>query len=162
MRLVVVGPLAVSSLALGALALPVGPAHAATPSMTCSLSDSTAIPGGFDVLVKGAKPGVEVQVKEAHGGASGAADANGEFKSGFGPRGPATATQGKTTISCGTVSQANQHDAQAQYSKGFRQGLADTKADCKKQPPQGLTAVDPNFEKGYNAGAAAGLAKFCK
>ncbi|MGW2933288.1 hypothetical protein ACWDA7_15785 [Streptomyces sp. NPDC001156] len=70
--------------------------------------------------------------------------------------------EGGPLLSCGTVQQAEQSQAQQQFAKGFTDGFNVAKATCKAQAPQGVTALDPNYEKGFNAGAAAAIAKFCK
>ncbi|GHB79591.1 hypothetical protein GCM10010347_57540 [Streptomyces cirratus] len=170
-RLAVLTPLAVSSLAFGSVSLLAGSAQAAVPSLTCSVKQTPTSPGHYDVNVKGAQPGVEVVVE---GGSathsftsSGNANDNGEFNStsGFIPAGKVTASSGGDKATCGTVKEAEQQDAQAQYSKGFRKGFDDTKTTCKavgEQKQNNLTQLDPNYEKGYNAGAKAALeSKFC-
>ncbi|MET9885247.1 hypothetical protein ABZZ20_19365 [Streptomyces sp. NPDC006430] len=165
-RLAVLTPLVVSSLALGAVPLLTDSAQAAAPSITCSVKKSQTA-GKYDIQVKGAQPGVRVTITGGSATSrftsSGLADDAGEFNdSGFIPVGVVTAAQQGTKITCGTVKQAEQQDAQAQYAAGFRKGLADTKADCKKEPPlQGVAPLDPNYERGYNAGAQAALDKYC-
>ncbi|MFI9065291.1 hypothetical protein ACIGQE_26045 [Streptomyces sp. NPDC053429] len=166
-RLAVLTPLAVSSLAFGSVSLLAGSAQAAAPSLTCSVKQTPTSPGRYDVNVKGAQPGVEVSVQ---GGtatnrfiASGTADDDGVFNSsGFIPAGKVTASSGDDKATCGTVKEAEQQDAQAQYSKGYQKGFDDTKAHCKMTQQNNLTQLDPNYEKGYNAGAKAALeSKFC-
>ncbi|MFI8369565.1 hypothetical protein [Streptomyces sp. NPDC085466] len=46
---------------------------------------------------------------------------------------------------------------------GYRQGVSDTREDCKKKEPKpGVAQLDPNYERGCNAGSAAALASaFC-
>lgn len=162
-------PLVVSSLALGPAAFLTGSARAAVPALTCSVKQSSTA-GRYDVHVTGAQPGVRVIVKggtSAHRFTStSTADDNGETtSSGFIPVGPVTAREkGGSAVACGTVKQAEQKDAQAQYSAGFQRGLAETKASCTKKPPvQGLAPLDPNYERGYNAGAQAALnSKACQ
>ncbi|MER6777393.1 MULTISPECIES: hypothetical protein [unclassified Streptomyces] len=49
-----------------------------------------------------------------------------------------------------------------QYAAGRKAGFDSTKASCETKPKApGLTAVDPNFEKGYNDGSAEALKAFC-
>ncbi|MFI5827648.1 hypothetical protein ACIA6C_10340 [Streptomyces sp. NPDC051578] len=95
--------------------------------------------------------------------ASGSANDDGEFNSsGFIPAGKVTASSGDDKATCGTVKEAEQQDAQTQYSKGYQKGFDDTKAHCKMTQQNNLTQLDPNYEKGYNAGAKAALdSKFC-
>ncbi|MFD8979397.1 hypothetical protein [Streptomyces sp. NPDC059564] len=162
MRLAVLTPLVASSLAFGSAALLAGSAQAAAPSMTCTLTDSATL-DGVAVLVTGAKPGVRVDIVAVGvGSSSGPANAAGQATGGFSPKGgKVTATQDGATVAC-TTAEADQQDARAQYSAGFQKGLADTRTACKMQPPpQGAAPLDPNYEKGYAAGAQAALDKFC-
>ncbi|MFF3431459.1 hypothetical protein [Streptomyces sp. NPDC002602] len=155
-------PLLLSTLAFGPVVLLSESAQAATPSMTCSLTSTN---GKFNAKATGVPPDVRVQfttkndtgavTKTVTADDTGTAISSGSLPTG----GPVTAKQGDQKVTCGTVKEAEQQDAQAEYRKGFRQGLADTRDDCKaKQPDQGLAAADPNFTKGYTDGSAAGLA----
>ncbi|MFF1559892.1 hypothetical protein [Streptomyces sp. NPDC058279] len=167
MRLAVLTPVVVSTLAFGSASLLGGSAQAAAPSLACSVKQS-ATAGKFDVTLTGGQPGVQVTFT---GGTSNnrftstslANDSGVASTSGFIPVGAVTAEQGGSKITCGTVKEAEQQDARAQYSAGFKKGFDETKANCKAAaPPQGLTQIDPNFEKGFNAGAKAALeSKFC-
>ncbi|WP_412075598.1 hypothetical protein ACLF6K_06675 [Streptomyces xanthophaeus] len=167
-RLTVLTPLVVSSLALGSVPLLASSAQAAAPSLTCSLKQTPGATGKYDVHVTGAQPGVKVVIK---GGtpqnqfiSTSLADDDGvATTSGFIPVGRVTAEQeAEGEVSCGTVKQAEQQDAQAQYAAGYRKGRADTKADCKVEaPPQGVAPLDPNYERGYNAGAKSAEEEFC-
>lgn len=166
-RLAVLAPLAVSTLAFGSASLLGGSAQAAAPSLSCSVKQS-ATAGKYDVTLTGGQPGVEVTFT---GGTSNhrftsttqANDSGVASTSGFIPVGAVKAEQGGQKITCGTVKEAQQQDARAQYSAGFKKGFAETKANCKAPAPQNnLTQLDPNFEKGFNAGAKAALeSKFC-
>ncbi|NXY96246.1 hypothetical protein HYE82_18010 [Streptomyces sp. BR123] len=168
-RLAALAPLVVSSLALGPAALLTGSAEAAAPSLVCSVKKS-ATAGKYDVSVTGATPGVSVTVTggtpQNQFASTALADDNGDMTtSGFIPVGRVKAgEEGGTMVNCGTVKQAEQQDAQAQYSAGFQKGMAETRAGCAKKPlAQGFAQVDPNFEKGYNAGAQAALnSKACQ
>ncbi|MFI8518201.1 hypothetical protein ACIGEZ_10330 [Streptomyces sp. NPDC085481] len=161
----VLAPLTISSLLLGSVALTMSSAQA-VPSATCTVKES-ATAGKFDVTGKGWKPGkiVFFESNNTHT-ATRTANAAGEVSvTAFFPAGTITALQpGVPEATCGTVKETEQKDAQEQYRMGYRQGVADTKEDCKKEPPkQGVAALDPNYEKGYNAGAAAVLASaLCK
>ncbi|MEU9378555.1 hypothetical protein AB0D94_33045 [Streptomyces sp. NPDC048255] len=158
-RTAVLAPLTVSSLLLGSVALTSNAAQA-VPSASCTVKES-ATAGRFDVTGKGFQPGKAVLLESRNGTSTSTANAKGEVSStGFFTSPAVTAVQfGTAEVTCGTVQETEQKDAQDQYRKGFRQGLADTKEDCKKEPPkQGVAPLDPNFEKGYNAGAAAALA----
>ncbi|MFI9187001.1 hypothetical protein ACIGXG_32810 [Streptomyces goshikiensis] len=46
--------------------------------------------------------------------------------------------------------------ANEQYRTGYQQGLKDTLATCEKNPPKNL-APDPNWQSGYDKGAATAL-----
>ncbi|MEU0398994.1 hypothetical protein ABZ318_01900 [Streptomyces sp. NPDC006197] len=98
----------------------------AVPSATCSVKQSTTV-GKFDVEGKGFRPGVTVffESNNTHT-ATGKADAKGEISFlGFFPAGTITAPQpGTPEVTCGTVKQAEQKDAQEQYRMGYRQGAA--------------------------------------
>ncbi|MET8630640.1 hypothetical protein ABZW30_44290 [Kitasatospora sp. NPDC004669] len=69
-------------------------------------------------------------------------------------------------VDCGTApatgTTGGQKNANDQYKRGFRDGFKAIKQDCKSKPPQGLTAVDPNYQKGFDAGAALAAKTFCK
>ncbi|MFF1493806.1 hypothetical protein [Streptomyces sp. NPDC058304] len=169
-RLAVLAPVLVSSLALGSAPLLAASAQAAAvPSLTCSVKQTPNAAGKYDVTATGAQPGTTVTFR---GGtatnkftATTHADDDGKATtSGFIPVGKVTAATEDEKVSCGTVKEAEQQDAQAQYSKGFRKGLAETQEGCKKKPQnQNLAQLDPNYEKGYNAGAAAALnSKACQ
>ncbi|WP_328621123.1 hypothetical protein [Streptomyces sp. NBC_00354] len=169
-RLAVLASVVVSSLALGSAPLLAASAQAAAvPSLTCSVKKTPNAAGKYDVTASGGQPGTTMtflggtatnqfsaEVTVNDGGTA--------TTSGFIPVGKVTASNQDEKVSCGTVKEAEQQDAQAQYRAGFRKGLADTKEDCKKKPQnQNLTQLDPNFEKGYNAGAAAALnSKACQ
>ncbi|MCX4696389.1 hypothetical protein [Streptomyces sp. NBC_01408] len=60
---------------------------------------------------------------------------------------------------CVDAKAAAQKNSREQFANGYRAGFTDLRKDCQKQPPQGT--VDPNFEKGFNAGAAAAEKRFC-
>ncbi|MFI6150687.1 hypothetical protein [Streptomyces sp. NPDC051109] len=164
--LAVVAPVMVSSLALGSVAFLPGAAQAAVPTASCSVKQSAQKPDEFDIEGQGFRPGEPVNVQTKTGfGVIFIAKADGTVSTGAAKdQAPFTMKQGNgPKISCGTVNEDGQKDAQVQYRTGYRQGVADTKADCKKEPPkQGVAPLDPNYEKGYNAGSAAALAQFCK
>ncbi|MFD9334961.1 hypothetical protein ACFWBF_11230 [Streptomyces sp. NPDC060028] len=165
--LAVLAPVMVSSLALGSVAFLGEPAQSAVPSASCSVSQNPQKPDGFDVKGEGFTPGERVVIQAQNGeGLRLTATADGTVSIAGIPKeaSPFTMKQGDgPKITCGTVKEAEQKGAQDEYRKGYRQGVADTKADCKAEPPKhGLAPLDPNYEKGYNAGAAAALAQFCK
>lgn len=164
-RRAVLAPVLVSSLALGSVAFLQNVAGAAVPAASCSVTQS-ANGTSFDVKGQGFKPGESLTLSSKSGSASTVVGAEGTFTALASSNiGPITAKQeGESAVTCGTVKEAEQKDAQDQYRKGFRQGLADTKEDCKKEPPKpGVAPLDPEYERGYNAGATAALAsQLCK
>ncbi|MEV6729805.1 hypothetical protein [Streptomyces sp. NPDC051364] len=168
-RLAVLAPVLVSSLALGSAPLLAASAQAAAvPSLTCSVKQTPNAAGKYDVTATGAQPGTTVTFRGGTANKFSAEvtvnDGGTATTSGFIPVGKVTASNQDEKVSCGTVKEAEQQDAQAQYSKGFRKGLAETQEGCKKKPQnQNLAQLDPNYEKGYNAGAAAALnSKACQ
>ncbi|MFK0043147.1 hypothetical protein ACIQU4_03420 [Streptomyces sp. NPDC090741] len=52
-------------------------------------------------------------------------------------------------------------DAKAQYDKGFQKGFQAIRASCTAEPPKTLGQVDPNWQKGYDSGAALAAKTFC-
>ncbi|MFD9355496.1 hypothetical protein [Streptomyces sp. NPDC060031] len=52
-------------------------------------------------------------------------------------------------------------DAKVQYDKGFQKGFQAVRASCSADPPKTLGEVDPNWQKGYDAGAALAAKTFC-
>jgi hypothetical protein len=165
-RLAALAPIAVSSLALGALPLMAGTAHALTPSATCHVTQDTQNPKRFNVAGQGLTPGSDVSVSQGGGTVFFKATAEGTLSGSVqvsSAGGPVTMQEeGGPKLSCGSVKQAEQTNAQQQFAKGFTDGFNTAKQTCKAQAPQqGLVAVDPNYEKGFNSGAAAAIAKFC-
>ncbi|MEU6216596.1 hypothetical protein ABZ845_03605 [Streptomyces sp. NPDC047022] len=70
------------------------------------------------------------------------------------------------TVKCGRTPGAKtgtgeKKDAKKQYKKGFSDEFATIRKNCAGKLPQGLTAVDPNYEKGFNDGAALAAKTFC-
>ncbi|MFI8419669.1 hypothetical protein [Streptomyces sp. NPDC085479] len=164
-RNAVLAPLAASSLLIGSVAFSTSAAQAA-PSATCSVKPS-ATGGTVDVSGKGFRPGKAYLIEGGGQTSTGTANAKGEISSTgfFKPGQEITALQaGTPETKCGTVEEAEQKDAQEQYRMGYRQGVSDTREDCKKKEPKpGVAQIDPNYEKGYIAGSAAALASaFCK
>ncbi|TDU77522.1 hypothetical protein [Streptomyces sp. KS 21] len=163
-RLAVLAPVVVSSLALGSAPLLAASAQAAAvPSLTCSVKQTPNATGKYDVSVTGAQPGTTVTV---HGGnatnqfnfATKADDDGNASTSGFIPAGKVTASNEDDKVSCGTVKQAEQKNAQDQYNAGFQRGLFETLKTCKENSAQQrLAQPDPNYERGYNAGVDKAL-----
>ncbi|MEU8585700.1 hypothetical protein AB0C59_01610 [Streptomyces sp. NPDC048664] len=175
-RLAVLAPLVVSSLALAPVAAAhaaSGPAHspAAVPAKArCLLTQDAANskPGDpkFTLLASGLKSdGVSFSGGNG-GGFSKVTDGAISF-SGLNP-GTYTITGDKDgTVKCGktpgakTTDNGEKQDAKKQFKKGFSDGFAAVKKACDAKLPQGLTAVDPNYESGFKAGAALAATTFC-
>ncbi|MGR6971462.1 hypothetical protein ACU639_18055 [Streptomyces cynarae] len=164
-RLAALAPLALSSLALGSLPLMAAPAQAATPKATCHVTQDAQNPDRFNVIGTGLTPGADVSIRQGTTTTFFTASADGGLSGTLkvaSAGGPVTLQEkGGPTLSCGSVKQAEEQQTQDQFAKGFKDGFNLAKATCKAQAPQGVTAVDPNYEKGFNAGAAAAIAKFC-
>ncbi|MER6103510.1 hypothetical protein ABT115_14590 [Streptomyces sp. NPDC001832] len=72
--------------------------------------------------------------------------------------------EGGPALTCGTIGQAEQKDAQDQFNKGFQDGFTSGKKLCGmalQQGLQGLVPLDPNYQKGFTAGSNAAIAQFC-
>ncbi|MFD4947842.1 hypothetical protein ACFVYE_04360 [Streptomyces sp. NPDC058239] len=69
--------------------------------------------------------------------------------------------EGGPRLTCGTVKQAEEKEVNDQLAMGFKAGFAAAKESCKAELPPTLGAPDPNYEKGFNAGTASAIAKFC-
>ncbi|ATZ29383.1 hypothetical protein ACFZBM_37975 [Streptomyces lavendulae] len=163
-RLAVLAPVLMSSLALGSAPLLAASAQAAAvPSLTCSVKQTPNTTGKYNVSVTGAQPGTTVTVRGGSATnqfifATNADDDGNASTSGFIPAGKVTASNQDDKVTCGTVKQAEQKNAQDQYNAGFQRGLFETLKTCKQQSAnQGLTQPDPNYERGYNAGVDKAL-----
>ncbi|GAA3811182.1 hypothetical protein [Streptomyces chiangmaiensis] len=161
-RLGALAPLMVSSLALGSVPFTAGSAQAVVPTATCSVTKRTS--DMANIAGQGFTPGSTVRV--LIGGISSGSftiGATGTIAVGITGKVGVVSLQeeGGAKVICGTIQQAEQKESQDQYKKGFLDGFNAAKATCKAQAPQGVTAVDPNYEKGFNAGAAAAIAKYC-
>ncbi|MED7821183.1 hypothetical protein [Streptomyces chiangmaiensis] len=158
-------PLALSSLALGSLPLMAGSAQAVTPKATCHVTQDAQKPERFNVVGTGLTPGADVTVAQGGHKTFFTATAEGKLSSNLtiaSTGGTVTMQEeGGPMLTCGTVKQAEEKQTQDQYAKGYEDGFKLAKATCKAQAPQGITTLDPNYEKGFNAGAAAAIAKYC-
>lgn len=163
-RLTALAPLAVSSLALGSVLFTGGSAQAVAPSASCHVTQDANAPT-FSVIGQGFTPGANVKIQQGTAALTMRAGADGGFQGTLtveAKGGPVTMQEeGGPKLSCGTVQQGEQQEAQSQYQKGYLDGFTAAKATCKAEPKQGVTALDPNYEKGFNAGAAAAIAKYC-
>ncbi|MFF4716109.1 hypothetical protein ACFY2V_32655 [Streptomyces eurythermus] len=162
-RLAVLAPLAVSSLALGTVTFSATTAAAASP--TCSVRN-TDNPRNLLVSGKDFRPNKSVAVESADGAeGSVRADATGRFTlTVTDASGTVSAQQiGGSVVGCGTAEEGEQGNAQEQYKKGFDQGFATVRKNCAAtEPQQGFAAVDPNFEKGFKDGAKQASRQFCE
>ncbi|MEE1671586.1 hypothetical protein RCR19_39885 [Streptomyces sp. WAC07094] len=163
-RFRLLAPLALSSLALGSVPLMAGSAQAVAPAATCHVTQSANSPS-FNVIGQGLTPGAKVRIRQANLTVGMVAGADGRLAGTLrvGSTGGAVTMQeeGGPRLTCGTVKQAEEKQTRDQYAKGYQDGFKLAKATCKAQAPQGVTAVDPNYERGFNAGAAAAIAKYC-
>ncbi|MET8641940.1 hypothetical protein [Streptomyces sp. NPDC004675] len=163
-RLAALAPLALSSLALGSVPFVAGSAHAAAPTATCHVTQSANSPS-FNIIGQGLTPGAKVRIRQAGTSIGMVAGADGNLAGSIevgSAGGPVTMQEeGGPRLACGTVKQAEEKQTRDQYAKGYQDGFKLAKATCKAQAPQGVIAVDPNYEKGFNAGAAAAIAKYC-
>ncbi|MEU3526130.1 hypothetical protein AB0E62_20065 [Streptomyces sp. NPDC038707] len=162
-RLAVLAPLAVSSLALGTVTFSASTAAAASP--TCSVR-STDNPRNLLVSGRNFKPNKFVAVTSASGGVGGVrAGATGRFSlTVTDARGTVRARQfGGSPVRCGTAGTGEQDNARKQYREGFRQGFAAVRENCDAtQPRQGFAAVDENFRRGFRDGAKLASERFCE
>lgn len=161
-RLAVLAPLAVSSLALGSVTFSAASAAAATPS--CSVARATD-PNAVQISGQDFKPNKTIVVASSDGAdGSVKADASGSFSLKItGAEGAVSAQQvGGPEAKCGSVAEQEKQGAQKQYAEGWNAGYAAKKKDCKAQPPQGAVPLDENWKEGFNAGAAEAAKKFCK
>jgi hypothetical protein len=161
-RLAVLAPLAVSSLALGAVTFSAPTATAASP--TCSVRN-TGNPNNLLVSGRDFRPNKSVAVESANGSeGSVRADATGRFSlTVTDASGTVSAQQiGGPVVGCGTAEEGEQKNAKEQFNEGFRQGFAAVRENCDRREPQrGFARVDENFERGFNAGADAAARRFC-
>ncbi|MET7284488.1 hypothetical protein [Streptomyces sp. NPDC005573] len=160
-RLAVLAPLVVSTLAAGAVGLAVSPAAAAaSPSCGVSRADGRA---GLKVVGEDFESDKAVFIESAHG-AQGTVrtDGDGSFSATINhARGTITARQvGGPEVRCGTAEQGGRKSAQEQYAAGYKAGYAAMRRDCDVQRLKGVT-VNKNFREGFRDGAAAAEKKFC-
>ncbi|GHB54063.1 hypothetical protein GCM10010377_51330 [Streptomyces viridiviolaceus] len=163
-RLAALAPLAVSSLALGSVPFTAGSAQAVAPSATCHVTQS-ANSSSFNVVGQGLTPGASVTIRQGGLTVTQTAGADGGLQGSLSvgsSGGPVTMQeQGGPRLRCGTVKQAEQKQGEDQFTRGFQAGFAAARQTCQAQLPQAATAPDPNFERGFKAGADAAIARFC-
>ncbi|GGT54760.1 hypothetical protein [Streptomyces atratus] len=165
-RFIALAPLAVSSLALGSVSFATGSAQAVAPAATCHVTQD---PGGnaFNVIAQGLTPGSPVQLRVGgkitpvalEAGADGGLQTSLSVITGFGAM--TLQEEGGPRLTCGTVKQAEEKEVNDQLAMGFKAGFAAAKEACTAELPAGIAAPDPNFEKGFNMGKDAAIARFC-
>ncbi|MGW8784114.1 hypothetical protein ACWGNM_39465 [Streptomyces sp. NPDC055796] len=164
-RIGVLAALAASPLVLGPTVL-AHPAAAAPAAGTCSVVSGYAPPPNNLALNGSGFTGDKVAVT----GDNGYSDANvtvtnGSVRIGSLPPGHYTVagvacTGGKDPVKDGTGTDTGA-DAKVQYDKGYQKGFQTIRGNCSAKPPQTLGEVDPNWQKGYDNGAALAAKTFC-
>ncbi|MFI6147217.1 hypothetical protein [Streptomyces sp. NPDC051109] len=174
-RIALLAPLLASSVALGPAAAASGAATgtaAAPEAGQCSLvksggkSDGTA---RYTLTGSGFNGSKKVTVTSEGGQSRTVGVSNsGHFQAKHLPYGQysAAAGQGGTVKCVSPEKPAGETDKsktpEEQYAAGRKAGFDQTKASCETKPKApGLTAVDPNYEKGYTDGSAEALKAFC-
>ncbi|AVH54622.1 hypothetical protein C4B68_00895 [Streptomyces dengpaensis] len=165
MRLAVLAPLAVSSLALGSVTFLAAPAQSA-PNPSCGLS-KTEDPSRFTVSGKNFKPNEDVLFKAGAAPAgTTTTDAKGSFTAQInGPEGTVKAVQidGGPTVTCGTVAETEEQNETDAYLEGRKKGYAEgKKCEDAQEPPQDFGPRDPGWREGFDDGKAEAEKKFCK
>ncbi|MEU9314199.1 hypothetical protein [Streptomyces sp. NPDC048256] len=67
---------------------------------------------------------------------------------------------GEDTIKCAKA-KGEQSQKDEERAKGFSDGFKAVKANCQAKQPQGIAPRTAEYNKGWDAGAAAAAAKFC-
>ncbi|MFD8980163.1 hypothetical protein [Streptomyces sp. NPDC059564] len=164
-RIAVLAPLAASPLVLGPTAL----AHpAAAPAAgTCSVVQGYAPPPNNWAINGTGFTGDTVPVTSDNGATIPAAKVTAGsvrvsgLSAGHYTVGGVACTGGQdpaTGTGTGTDTGA---DAKVQYDKGFQKAFQAIRASCTATQPKTLGEVDPNWQKGYDAGAALAAKTFC-
>ncbi|MFD0354989.1 hypothetical protein ACFVHW_14820 [Streptomyces sp. NPDC127110] len=164
LRIAALTPLAASPLLLG----PAVAAHAvsAAPAASCDVRPGYD-PKPYNWAINGSGfPGTTVAVTGDNGYSNSSVTVtNGAVRlsgltAGHYTVGGVACTGGAAPEGTGTGTDQGA-DAKAQYDKGFRKGFQAIRADCAAKPPKTLGDVDPNWQKGYDAGAALAAKTFC-
>ncbi|MFF4097930.1 hypothetical protein [Streptomyces sp. NPDC001903] len=166
-RIGVLAALAASPLVLGPTVL-AHPAAAAPAAGTCSVTKGYAPPPNNWAINGSGFTGTSVEVKGDSGYSNPSAKVTGgSVREGSVPQGHYTVggvacTGGedpaKEGTGTGTDTGAN---AKAEYDKGYQKGFQTIRGNCSAKPPQTLGEVDPNWQKGYDNGAALAAKSFC-
>ncbi|MET7980147.1 hypothetical protein ABZW44_45720 [Streptomyces mirabilis] len=161
MRLAVLAPLMVSSLALGSVTFLAAPAQSASKP-SCGLS-KTADPNKIQVSGQNFKPKKNVLFQSDAGGEGTApTDAQGGFTSTLdGPEGTVTAVQiGGSEVTCGTVAATEEKTDKDTFTDGYNFGYNLAIKNCTK-PNLANKPGDPMWDKGFDKGQEQAL-KDCK
>ncbi|MGI5446214.1 hypothetical protein ACQEVM_10735 [Streptomyces sp. CA-243310] len=156
-------PLVVSSLAIGPAAF-AGTLPGAVPAASCQVAPNKAMPGTVIFNFQGFNGSFVLLNKDAGTTKTLSSDGSDLSYSGGESPGVYTATPtGGPSVACtgnGAAAEAegegDQAKAQEQFRTGYQQGLKDTLATCEKNPPKNL-APDPNWQSGYDKGAATAI-----
>ncbi|WP_147420008.1 hypothetical protein [Streptomyces sp. WM6372] len=163
LRIAVLAPLAASPLVLGPTVL-AHPAAAAPAAGTCSVVQGYGPPPNNWAINGTGFTGDTVPVTSDNGSTVPAAKVTGgsvrvsALAPGHYTVGGVACTGGVAPETQGT---GTGEDAKVQYDKGFQKGFQAIRASCAAKPPQTLGEVDPNWQKGYDSGAALAAKTFC-
>ncbi|MFE4206851.1 hypothetical protein ACFRSX_15745 [Streptomyces goshikiensis] len=161
--LVAAPPLVISSLAIGPAAF-ARSAPDAVPAASCQVVANKSAPGTVVFDFQGFNGPFVLTNKDAGTSTTLTGFGTDLHYSGGEKPGIYTATPaGGPSVTCtgnGAAAEAegegDQAKAQEQFRTGYQQGLRDTLATCEKNLPKNL-APDPNWQSGYDKGAATAL-----
>ncbi|MFD8859807.1 hypothetical protein [Streptomyces vinaceus] len=167
-RISVLAPLVASPLVLGPLAAAL-PAAAAPAAGTCTVSESKYTPKANKWSVSGdgfpANTTVAVKGDNGYSNPSYAVTADGkvrilELTAGHYTVGGVACTGGAAPEKDASGTDPGK-DPKAQYDMGFQKGFQAIRNSCTATQPKTLTEIDPNYQKGYDNGAALAAKRFC-
>ncbi|MEV6576801.1 hypothetical protein AB0M92_01390 [Streptomyces sp. NPDC051582] len=169
-RIALLAPLVASPLILGPMAS-ARPAAAAPAAGTCKASESAYTPKAnkWSVFGDGFPANTTVAVKGDNGYSDPSYQVTGDGKvriveltAGHYTVGGVACTGGADPAKDGTGTGTDTgKDPKAQYDAGFQKGFQAIKNNCTAVMPKTLTQVDPNYQKGYDNGAALAAKTFC-
>jgi hypothetical protein len=169
--LALLAPVLVSGLALGPAVAAAAPTAKAPASATAVAKPqcvvSKAAPADKMVEVKGtgfpARKIVAIIETSGEATTTGKVKRDGTFAVPGLPQGKYRASLGKETVKCRSAEKAAQKDAKKQLADGYKDGFALVKKNCKNNKPlKAAVPLDPNYEKGHDAGRADAFKVFCK
>ncbi|MFD7080423.1 hypothetical protein [Streptomyces sp. NPDC059918] len=173
LRIALLAPLAASPLVLGPMA---SARPAAAPAAgTCKASESAYTPKAnkWSVFGEGFPANTSVAVKGDNGYSDPSYQVTDdgrvrivELTAGHYTVGGVACTGGADPVKDGSGTGTGTgtdtgKDAKAQYDAGFRKGFQTIKDSCGAQQPRTLNQVDPNWQEGYDKGAALAAKRFC-